>query len=335
MTPNLVELIRCPVCLAEGQFHVHAAEHDESEMLKGNIVCADCNESYEVRDGYCDLLRNLSPQVIQERAAQSVIEARELSQGGFAGVSLETERAAVLNLPSGHPEAEEHAPLVRYAIECLGLTGNETVLDLGAGLCWTTAWFAGRGCRCVAVDIHANVLACARHHAAAGVQFDRILADMGDLPLVSGAMDVVFANAALHHCMDLEGTLHGIARVLRPGGRCVLVNEPVVGVFERRRKKQFGLDARRDGINERAYGIQEWRHAFERAGLRARFEIAAEGIAEKIGRRRGLPAYQGFPKREMLRVFAVPAVRNAVLRWCQGPLRFLYPFNVVVWARKP
>jgi len=342
VTPELVELIKCPVCGGEGRFEVTAEETDAREILTGRIACLGCEAAYAIREGYCDLLRTPSAQVLAEQAAQRTIEAqarRDPTDKGLqplgpnAGAPPEEDQPTA-TLPDSRREAEAHAPAVAYALERLALTGAETVLDLGAGSGWTTAQLARRGGRCVAVDVYANALAAARRLFDDEVHFDRLLGDMANVPIVSDTIDVVFANAAVHHSADLDCAVQEIARVLKGGGRCVLVNEPVIGLFETGREARFGLEERRLGLNERVYRITQWRRALRRAGLRSRFEITPAGLSAKIAQRRASPAYQGFPKRTLLRLLDSNPIRRVILAAGKPMLLWLYPFNVVIWAHK-
>ncbi|MCX5772155.1 MAG: class I SAM-dependent methyltransferase, partial [Candidatus Hydrogenedentes bacterium] len=266
--------------------------------------------------------------VRRELAAQLEIERRGPPPDHAAAAE------SILRLPDGNPDAEEHAPLVRYAVPALCPNGNETVLDLGAGLGWTSAMFARAGCRCVLVDIYSTVLEAGRCFAQSGAYFHRVLADMSRLPLRPAAFDAVFANAAIHHTPDLDATLREAARVLKPGGRIMFVNEPVVGRWERRRPAEFGADYRKDGICERAYTTGQWRSAFRQAGLIPDFKILDVGFDEKIRHRAAMPAYAHFPKKQ-----ALALLRNALARRCMlslfAPIALeLYPLNVILAALK-
>jgi trans-aconitate methyltransferase len=116
----------------------------------------------------------------------------------------------------------------RWAKELFGLLSlqpSEHVLDLGCGDGRITAQIAAlvpQG-RVVGVDRSAEMV----KHASAGFPASRfpnlsfLQADAAKLPFNS-AFDVVFSNAVLHWVKGHLPVLSGIARSLRPGGRCVL-----------------------------------------------------------------------------------------------------------------
>jgi len=335
---EVVELLKCPECGAEGTFTVHTESYGAHEILTGSIECTACNTRFPVQDGYCDLLPHPSLQIIREQAAYAQLEQQYARESDAHRRLLQDPgalRAFMLNLPRGIPETEEHEPLVHYGFDQLRLTGHETVLDLGAGLGWTSAMFARCGCRCAAMDIAPINLSRTKVYSAEGLHFERLLADMTEMPLASGMFDIVFATAAVHHSSDLGRTTQEIARVLKNDGRVLLVNEPVIGLFEQRRKEEFGRDKRSEGINEHVYRINQWRRAFLEAGLKPQFEIAEVGFAEKICRRRSLPAYSRFPKRELLNMLGSARLRPLLMALCRPPALYLYPFNIVIRARKP
>lgn len=333
MQERLVELLRCPLCRGANAFDLSVRDRDAFEIVSGELKCRSCSGRFPVRDGYANLLAHPSVDVQLEQAAQARAEKAAVKTHGLPEDPAERE-AYILGLPSGHAHSEEHWPLVEYALDQLELNPGTTVLDLGAGISWTTALFARRGCHAIALDIYGNILACTRVFVAQNVYFDRILADMTALPLVNGGIDVVFANAAIHHSPNISRTAQEVSRVLKPGGRVVFVNEPVVGLFERSRRARFGQEEKDEGFNERIYTVREWRSAFVNASLQPKFEIPEAGVAEKIARRREFPAYRQFPRSLLLQLVEKEGVRKRALKFLKTAILYISPFNVVIWGRK-
>ena len=52
----------------------------------------------------------------------------------------------------------------------------------------------------------------------------RLLGDGAALPFVSGSFDAVIIKFALHHMRDAEHLFCELARVLKPGGICVVID---------------------------------------------------------------------------------------------------------------
>ncbi len=336
MRADVLELLKCPKCNAERQLRVSSVSESEYEIVEGLVVCPNCEVSYHIREGCADFIPQPSQQTVQERAAQATIDARyainhpEYKSFCENGDEL---RAFVLGLPDDYPPTAEQAPVVRYVIDTLNLKGGEIILDIGAGMCWTTAEFAARGCRAVAVDLSEIYMPRSRYFCENGRYFDRIWGDMAKLPVASDAFDVVFANAAIHHSPDLAATAREAARVLKPGGRLVFTDEPVAGPYERKRLALFGAEEIEDGVNENIYTISQWRTALESAGLETRFDIVCAGIDRKVASRRRQGNNCAFRK-TALAILSIPGIRNLIVTIAKPFALRWYPFNVVIYGRK-
>lgn len=95
------------------------------------------------------------------------------------------------------------------------LPAGAHLLELGAGVGYTSRWFADRDLHVVATDLSpANVEMC----RAKGL--DALVADMMDLPFGAGSFDAVWAASCLMHIpdADLPGVLRSIAGLLTDGG---------------------------------------------------------------------------------------------------------------------
>ncbi len=100
------------------------------------------------------------------------------------------------------------------------------VVDVGTGTGALLPLLAAAGCRVTAVDSSAAMLerareACARERLT-GVTFQR--ADVQALPLRDGVCDAAFASMVLRHVARPATALAELARVVRPGGRVVLLD---------------------------------------------------------------------------------------------------------------
>lgn len=111
-------------------------------------------------------------------------------------------------------------------VRALGLRGDETVADVGAGSGYFTFRLAAalpKG-RVVALDLEAEMLRHIHHKAmSAGVTNVQVAPAAADDPKVPEGTDLVFVCDVLHHVADRAGWMKRLAAELKPGARLVLV----------------------------------------------------------------------------------------------------------------
>lgn len=95
---------------------------------------------------------------------------------------------------------------------------DATVLDAGCGMGRHARQTAAHAREVVAVDFSAAIEQAARNTSARS-NVTCIQADLTQLPLREGTFDFVYSLGVLHHIGDTEGTLRGLASLVRPGGR--------------------------------------------------------------------------------------------------------------------
>lgn len=115
----------------------------------------------------------------------------------------------------------------------LRVTGKETVLELGGGHCWASVLLKRNypSCYVVASDLSPDALLFSSKYE------DILQSDVDEkwafnsrnIPFEEGQFDLVFAFAAFHHFSegnDFGPAIREVVRVLRPGGKAVLLYEP-------------------------------------------------------------------------------------------------------------
>jgi ArsR family transcriptional regulator len=100
------------------------------------------------------------------------------------------------------------------------------IADLGAGEGAFALLLAQRAKRVIAVDTSAKMIEVGRdqalRHGIENVEFR--LGDMEELPIDSESVDIVFFSQSLHHALHPERAVTEAARILKPGGRIVILD---------------------------------------------------------------------------------------------------------------
>ncbi|MBZ5587484.1 MAG: class I SAM-dependent methyltransferase [Acidobacteriia bacterium] len=100
------------------------------------------------------------------------------------------------------------------------------ILDVGAGNGWLSHRLSERGHRLAAVDLSDDARDGLGAHVHYPTAFTKVLADFDHLPFADQQADLVVFNAALHYSPDCTATLAEALRVLRRGGRLVVMDTP-------------------------------------------------------------------------------------------------------------
>jgi ArsR family transcriptional regulator len=110
--------------------------------------------------------------------------------------------------------------------EALGGHVFDSLLDLGTGTGRLLELFAPLYRRAIGIDASSDMLAVARANLdRAGVAHAQVrLGDIHHLPFARNSFDVVTVHQVLHYLDDPERAIGEAARVLRPGGRLLVVD---------------------------------------------------------------------------------------------------------------
>jgi SAM-dependent methyltransferase len=129
------------------------------------------------------------------------------------------------------PDVAEDDPRAQALLESLGPLHGRRILDLGCGKGRFARILADRGARVVGLDVSAAMLA-----AAGGAGLDRVRGSARRLPFRDASFDAAIAVEVFEHLEPraIDDVCDELRRVLRPGGRFVLVDKNVYAMNARR-----------------------------------------------------------------------------------------------------
>ncbi len=112
-----------------------------------------------------------------------------------------------------------------YLHALLGLLGGDLVVgDLGCGTGQMSALVAPHVARVIAVDGSSDMLQAARTRLDGVKNVDLRRGELEAVPIADEELDVALAALVLHHIAEPAQVLSEMARVLRPGGRVLIVD---------------------------------------------------------------------------------------------------------------
>ncbi len=248
-------LYRCVLC------HIGSLNGSNVVDGKGEAKCMSCGTVYPVNCNTVDTLLQPSQSVVEE--LRGLAAERGLPLDRWADVKLRR----VDHVPTLEERlAGSAAEPVQYyqqttesfeqALAVVGVSSGSRVLEVGPH---DPFWFLDRfrrlGAECFALNVlyfyeELDVFAPWPHKA---------LGDMNNMPYQDATFDLVLLSATAHHSSDLDALFGEIARVLVPGGRALVLNEPVEGLVKRLSgAKGHGRD---EHINEHTYRVWDYTSA--------------------------------------------------------------------------
>ncbi len=275
MKAEFAKDLRCPACLRDGMLALDAGESDAREVREGTLRCGACATEFPVHRGVPELLYQPPAHVVAEAAGLERFAAK-MAGGGW-------DKELMLKLPDlEHGYWYVQARSMHQLLTTIPFQPGQSIVDVGSNTCWASNHFAKRGLRAIALDIatvELQGLYTADWFIEEGVFFERVLASMDAMPLASNSVDYVYCCQVLHHNDNdsLRRTFKEIFRVLKPGGRLLMVNETLKSVRDP------------DGVHDEA--VQEY-EGYEHAhwAMRYRWEATRAGLLTEIAE----PHYRSF-----------------------------------------
>lgn len=276
MTIPLLEILRCPVCRCR-----LASDGDV-------LSCSNCGGRFPVRAGIPDLLDDRLPGIVAKRREIEGWPAMAKAEGWYEPDDEVDAHLPFLVRDLGWDDTTWRANEHSFSLLLEGwVRPGMRVLEVGAGKCWAAQHLVPLGVDYVATDILADPnigLGRGELYERLVGPFHRVQADGEHLPFASGAFDLTYCVAALHHAGDLTRMVRELARVTRRGGAVCALNEGTRAlrrpgdVPDQEHEKEFGID-------EHVHTLSAYLWAFVQAGLVVRRIEQAEGDEDLVKRR--------------------------------------------------
>jgi len=125
-----------------------------------------------------------------------------------------------------------HASLTDWAFAHLEIPEGATALDVGCGGGRTIGKLAARAAQVYGIDYAAGSVASSRAHNKRLIAEGRVHVEQGSvssLPFADDKFDLVTAIETQYYWPNLQGDMKEILRVLKPGGRLMVVAESYKG----------------------------------------------------------------------------------------------------------
>ena len=276
MKAELVESLLCPRCYS--QIELRIEEEKYGGVYRGEITCNECNNKYPIIEGVSLLSvidRTWKP-MLQEIVTRLDIHQKVVLDGGF-----EKDRA-VADKKSRDETSQIMDKLFSDAVLNLEVDKETRVLDVGAGLCETSQYFADLGADVVAADTELSHLRTvdfgqANLRSSEFLEFDRtygfesytsiarrdiqhqyfsrVMADIRRLPFREGSFDITLCRSTMHHVNNMPKAIKEMARVTRAGGKILLISEPIRSVLDKETDYLGDCIDYQEGLNERTTPI--------------------------------------------------------------------------------
>jgi ArsR family transcriptional regulator len=181
---------------------------------------AEADTGAEIAGALLEAIERADPVLVRdrERAEQVKRERAEVAQAYFDAHAADWDGIRARHVAEAEVEAAMR--------EALGDGPFETLVDLGTGTGRTLELFADRTRHGIGIDLNRAMLAYARAKLErAGHRHLRVrLGDLYDPPLLEGKADAVVVHQVLHFLDDPARAVREAARLLKPGGRLLIVD---------------------------------------------------------------------------------------------------------------
>lgn len=255
---EMVNFLKCTAC-SQGKMSLSGSEH----------VCCDCGAKYSQSYGVIDSLIELSGPTRSEILGMALENG--YTEENFLDFKIQIHKeyrkiSEKLKSTEGTHSNYYLQTLMNFeqALETVSFKEGDKVLEIGA--CYDYYFlkpFREKGCQTYAINIHYDL-----------VEEDlyedypvKVLGDMNNLPFQDESFDVVLLSATSHHSTTPELLIRELFRVLKPGGKCLMINDPTWGLIKNLGGPDNTIAYRESHINENEYAIWKYNSWFRDTGF--------------------------------------------------------------------
>ena len=159
----------------------------------------------------------------------------------------------------------KHGPSLPKLLALARPGPSDVCLDIGTGAGHTAAALAKHAARVYGLDPAEGMRRAAQASYGHLENLEFVPGTSEATGFADATFDIVTARHTLHHHPDLTKTCLEIARILKPGGRLVIVDE--ITPNKTVEAWYHELELTRDPTHNRAYFLEEWRTFIREAGL--------------------------------------------------------------------
>ena len=223
----------------------------------------------------------------------------------------------------------EYGPWMAETMEFARHSGRR-VLEIGGGMGTDLAQFAQHGALVTDLDLSSGHLELAKENfRLRGLAGEFVLHDAESLVFDDDTFDVVYSNGVLHHTPNTRQVVREIFRVLKPGGRAIVM------MYAENSLHYWRNLVWAIGLKEGQLGQYSMGEIMSRSVERSD-NAAARPLVKVYTKKRLMKLFDGFADVEIVQRQMVPAEVPRLLTWVPLPtLGKLMGWNLVVKARKP
>jgi len=205
---------------------------------------------------------------------------------------------------------------------------DRDVLEIGGGMGTDLAQFAANGARVTDLDLAAGHLRLAEENfRLRGLKGRFVHRDAESLPFDDRSFDVVYSNGVLHHTPNTAAVVGEIRRVLRPGGRAIVMLYAEHSLYYWR--KLVWRSGVRDGLLDRVSMGEIMSRLVERSANEAR------PLVKVYTRPRAARLFKDFDRVEILQRQLEPHDLPDGLKWTLSFTERRLGWNLIIKATRP